>query len=355
MYKINPTAYTSVFVLPTDIADKHLRMAGKAQLKVLLWLFRNQGARYDLSVISRDTGIPADEIDDAMLYWVEAGLVLDSEKNNDAPIIKPTAETVKKEPFKSIDSAPAKTETEPEPPATPKKPVIIKPSQQDIARRMNESPEIKEMMIEIEQLIGRTLGFDALSSLLILHDYHGLAPEAIVILFAYAKTMGKQGNFAYINKIGASWGEMGITTFDLATERVAKMEKSDKLWPQFREFSGIENPKPTTKQSEYFYSWVNDFSFSLDVIEYAYEKGVEKKGSISFSYINGILRSWFEKGYKSLSDVTAAEAEFAKSVENSSKPNKKTPKAEKSTRSYSVELALKKSMELDPTKTKKGQ
>ena len=48
MYKINPNSYKSVFVLPTEIADKHLRMAGKAQLKVLLWLFRNSCREFDI-------------------------------------------------------------------------------------------------------------------------------------------------------------------------------------------------------------------------------------------------------------------------------------------------------------------
>ena len=44
MYKINPNTYASAFVIPADVADKHLRMAGKAQLKVLLWLYRNPAA-----------------------------------------------------------------------------------------------------------------------------------------------------------------------------------------------------------------------------------------------------------------------------------------------------------------------
>ena len=83
MYKVNPGSYASVFVLPTQVADKHLRMAGKAQLKVLLWLFRNPNTAFDLDVISRDTGIPKDEIDDAMLYWIDAGVVI---KDGEAPV-----------------------------------------------------------------------------------------------------------------------------------------------------------------------------------------------------------------------------------------------------------------------------
>ena len=42
-YLINAEVYASAFFLPTSVADEHLRMAGKATLKVLLWLFRHPG------------------------------------------------------------------------------------------------------------------------------------------------------------------------------------------------------------------------------------------------------------------------------------------------------------------------
>ena len=38
-YKINPAAYTGVTVLPSVIAEQHLKLAGPAQLKVILYAF----------------------------------------------------------------------------------------------------------------------------------------------------------------------------------------------------------------------------------------------------------------------------------------------------------------------------
>lgn len=350
MYKINPTSYASAFVVPADVADRHLRMAGKAQLKVLLWLYRNSAAQWDISVVSRDTGIPVDEIDDAMLYWIEAGLVLkDGESAPVAPVAPKTevfrAQTVEK------PVSPAPVDAEPQP--KPSKPVLVKPSIKDIARRMGESENVRSMYAEAQEIFGRTLGYDVQSSLLIMHDHYGLPVEVILMICNYAKTVGKQGSLAYIMKTGAEWADSGIDSFEKASEKIARLENANRLWADFRQITGVENPRPTAKQTEYLEIWVNNYGFGIDIISLAYERTVEKKGSISYGYMNGILRSWHESGHKTPDDVYNAEAEFAG---QSSKKRADTVnnKAEDEP-SYDIELAIKRSLELDPTKIRKGQ
>lgn len=360
MYKINPNSYASVFALPTDIADRHLRMAGKAQLKVLLWLYRNPAAQADISVISRDTGIPADEIDDAMLYWIDAGLVLKDGENvvvSTAPV--QSASTVireqsaaEKQPVPSAAQVSAVKETKTE------KPPLVKPSMKDIAMRISESEEVRTMFEEAQAAFGRTLGYDAQSSLLILHDHYNLPAEVVIMLCCYAKTAGKQGSVAYIMKMGASWSEMGIDSFEKAGEKIARLENSNRLWSEFKTVTGVDNPRPTAKQSEFLEIWVNDYGFGIDMITYAYEKAVEKKGSFNFSYMNGILRSWHESGLKTVADVESAGQLYAGEGLKKAKSKKTEIKdfdpSSKNT-SFNIDLILKRSRELDPTKTKKGQ
>lgn len=349
MYKVNPSSYASVFVLPTQIADKHLRMAGKAQLKVLLWLFRNPNTVFELDVISRDTGIPKDEIDDAMLYWIDAGLVM---KDGENPV-SVQSETVsasqqlrqEKATFAAAEVPVPKSEKQEK-----EKTVIVKPSIKDIARRLEESNEVASMFNEVQEVFGRTLGYDGQSNLLILHDHYGLPAEVIVMLCSYAKTVGKQGAIAYIVQMGKSWAEEGITDFDSASRKIARMENAQNVWAEFKSITGVENPRPTAKQSEFLEIWINDYSYSMDVIYHAYEKTVEKKGKISFSYMNGVLRSWHENGYKTIDEIERAAEEFANGVQKtkaSSESGKKT--------SYDIDLAMKRSLAIDPTKTKKGQ
>ena len=369
MYKVNPDSYASVFALPTEIADKHLRMAGKAQLKVLLWLYRNPAANADIAVISRDTGIPGDEIDDAMLYWIEAGLVV---KNGEKPQTEKSAETVfSKESATemlrksmAVPSVPVKSR-EDTPSAEPKKQekeraTLVKPSIQDIARRMGESEEIRSMFNEAQDVFGRTLGYDAQSSLLILHDHYALPAEVIVMLCNYARNIGKHDSLAYIVRIGISWAENGINTFETASNKISRMENADRHWSDLRRVTGLENPKPTVKQSEFLEIWINDYGFDTEMIAFAYDRAVEKKGTISFSYMNGILRKWHEKGFRTVEEIERAEKEFADEAEKNraAKTQQKAPAAGKGNYappSFDVELALKRSLALDPTKTKKGQ
>lgn len=360
MYKVNLNSYASVFALPTDVADKHLRMAGKAQLKVLLWLYRNPALQVDVNVISRDTGIPVDEIDDAMLYWIDAGLVVKDGENSvsNQPVALESATQILREKIEN-EQQPIVTK---EPIAVdvkvPKneKPPIVKPSIKDIATRIAESEEVRNMFSETQLLFGRTLGYDAQSSLLILHDHYGLPAEVIIMLCSYAKNIGKQGSVAYIVKMGVDWSENGIDSFEKASEKIARLEKSNLIWNEFRKMSGVDNPRPTSKQSEYLEKWVNDYSYGIEMIFAAYERAVEKKGSINFNYMNGILRSWYESGYKNINEVENAEKIFA--GEHEKKPKNADIKdfdpSSKNT-SFDVDLIKKRSRELDPTKTKKGQ
>jgi DNA replication protein DnaD len=75
--------------------------------------------------------------------------------------------------------------------------------------------------------------------------------------------------------------------------------------------------------------------------------------------MNGILRSWHESGFKTLSDIEKAEKEFAVGIKES-KPEKKAFAKNSSQKydkppSYDVEQAVRRSKMVDPKKTKKGQ
>lgn len=354
MYKINPSSYSSVFVIPTEIADKHLRMAGKAQLKVLLWLYRNPMAPFDLAVVSRETGIPTDEIDDAMLYWIQAGLVSkDGESSPVVPVQTAPVQTVAEHKPAAFNTPAAPVQKKEEKPQ--EEPVYIKPSVRDVARRLGESPEIAELFNEVQEVFGRTLGQDAQGNLLMLHDHYGLSPEAIVMLCSYAKTVGKQGALAYIMQMGKGWADEGILDFESASRKIARLETTHGVWDEFRVLTGIENPRPTAKQSEMLEIWTNDYGFGVDIIYYAYEKTVEKKGKISYGYMNGILRSWFESGYKTIAQIERAATEFAQGVAEKQAAKIKEQPVSGQNPSYDIELAMKRSLALDPAKTKRGK
>ena len=46
-YKVNPESLSAVFMVPSQIVDKHIKLASGQQLKVLLWILRNASEGFD--------------------------------------------------------------------------------------------------------------------------------------------------------------------------------------------------------------------------------------------------------------------------------------------------------------------
>ena len=343
-YLINTEVYASAFFLPTSVADEHLRMAGKANLKVLLWLFRNPGQPQEPAVISRQTGIPEDEIDDAMLYWVEAGILRrggEAEKAPAAPKAQ-KPETAREAFHPAVKADNADDEVRPA--------LRITPSQ--IAARLAESEDVAYLMNQAQAILGRTLGTDAQADLLEIHDFYGLDTRVILTACQYARTVGRQNNMKFIKSLTKGWSRDGVDDFEKASQRVAQLMQSDALWERLRAGTGIETPRPTEYQSECLFSWTQEMGFTLDMILLAYERTAEKKGKVDFRYMNGILQSWHRDGVKTPQDVEAAERAFAQRARGGEKP----PAKGKTTKSsYDIDKAIERAKKLDPTKTKRGQ
>ncbi|MFQ8601441.1 MAG: helicase DnaB, partial [Oscillospiraceae bacterium] len=74
-YSIHLGAWNSVFAVPSCVVDEHIRLAGAASLKVLLYLLRNAGNPIDAAQISSALALSEADIQDALNYWVEARLL----------------------------------------------------------------------------------------------------------------------------------------------------------------------------------------------------------------------------------------------------------------------------------------
>ena len=204
-YHINPASWYSVFAVPCELVDKHLKLAGAVQLKVLLWALRHNDQPINDEAIATALHIQRADVSDAMLYWQECGLLI--EQNEDEYI--PTA------PTSHLTAAPAESPAVPAA-APPKPPVklLSRPQKADnafVARRMLESDEIRFLMEEAQQILGRLINNGESATLLMLHDDYGLPVDVIIMLIQYAVGIGK-GNLRYIEKVALAWADKGIQT-----------------------------------------------------------------------------------------------------------------------------------------------
>ncbi len=339
MYNINPNAYRSVFVLPKAVADEHLRAAGKSQLKLLLCLFSHPGEDLTVTQLSGLTGVPKDEIDDDMLYWIDAGLIT-AEDSGKTHLNEQAAKSLP-----AVSAAPQ----EPQPDASAPEIKYTKPTISEIAQRTSASPEIAALFEQLQKTLGKTLGYSIQSNVLMLIDFYGLPPEVVSILFSHAKVAGRAGGISYIMQLGRRWADDGVNSFELAEAEVRKLENSDRLWGEIRAGTGIETPRPTLKQAEYLYNWSEIMGFGTDMILLAYELAAEKKGKIDFNYMNGVLKRWNEAGIRTPDDAKAERENRAKERKQAQNTNDAPPP------SYDLDSIIQAAMDFDPTKTKRGE
>lgn len=311
-YSVNTNLFKSIFAVPTDIVDKHIRLANGDQLKVLLWILRNNTENPDISEMCRSLKINPSDAEDYLQYWVLTG------------VLHSSGEAVSIVPSPVTSTAPA---SEPVKLSEPKKEIKdiepIKPTMSEIARRLEESPEIEKFLQQIQEIVG-TIGYNENSTIILLHDYYGLPCEVLYMLIDYCVSVGKK-NFNYIYTVGKDWGTREIDNVNKAAEQIAALRNANTVWKEFAAYAGITNDKPTAKQNEYIRKWNGDLKFSTDMIIAAYEEMANHTGKLSFAYMDKVLLNWYSKGFKKpddiVNDVPEQKKTASKKVGNSNNPS----------------------------------
>ena len=305
-YMVNPQAWGAVFPVPVDVVDKNIRLAGAVQLKVLLWMLRHSTNGIDIEKLHEDIGISKVDAEDALHYWIEAGIIISD--NNVSPI--------------KNQSEISHNETKKTSPVTERKKDIpyIKPNMNQIVARCTENPEIKDMFSEVQSILSKTIGHDGQSTLLMLHDSYGLPVEVILMLVEYCSSIGKD-SFVYISKVGRDWGEKEIDTIEKADEQISCLRTSNSLWNELRQLAGIQTPKPTNIQVKFLNEWKNELGFDIDMIFSAYEEMANNCSRISFPYMDKVLKNWYSDNIKSVDDLEKHKSARQKSASASKSSN----------------------------------
>lgn len=308
-YIFNSAVLGSMFAVPAQVVDNYIKLASASQLKTLLWICRHISEPIDAAKISQEIGYSVGDVEDALTVIAGWGVLIGTDVT-----VTPSSEKPK------ITEQPKRLEEI----------AASKPSSEQIMTRCKEDPEILAMFSDIEKMLGKTLGYDSRSTLLMMHDHYGLPIEVIYMLVDYCKSVGKSG-FSYISKVGKTWGEREIDTIEKADEQIKILNSCNKLWKEFAEMAGIQNPRPSSSQSAYLRTWSVELKFNVEMIYLAYEEMLNHSSKISFPYMNKILMNWHSKGIKTPDDIEKEKEEYRR---------KKSPVA-KTTASYDINEFIK--------------
>ncbi len=323
-YGINLGAWNAVFAVPSAVVDKHLKLAGSAQLKALLWLLRHAGEKADVDDVASAIGLSRLDTMDALQYWVEAGLLSPMEDGY-APAASPSSDSTSissvEEPNSLSQPVPDSAEEKAESSASPSisqarvghvPAPSPKPDSREVLRRATECEDIAFLLQETQIRFGRPLSPAEISTLVWLHDYNGLPTGVILMIIEFAQSREKC-NMRYIEKMAVNWADEEIDTLEKAERKLAQIHTAQCNWNKICTAFGISSRSPSAREDTYTQRWMQEWSFSIDIIRMAYEQCVNYIGKLDFSYINKVLERWHKANVKTPKDAVA--------VLNKGKPN----------------------------------
>ncbi len=333
-YYLNLGVWGSVFAVPSVVADEHLKIANGNQLKVLLYLLKNNNKDLTDGIIGEALNMHLDDVRDNIAFWVERKVISVNEDGitpaNPEPI---TGESIS---FTAVEPT--------EEPKRSKRPVsrAVRPEPGYVIKRLGSDPQLATLMDEAQRIFGRMLSNAEAGTLVMLMDTDGLPADVIIMLLQYCADNNK-GTMRFVEKIGIEWGSEGINTVSLAEEKIRTVTETYSYFNKVATTFGMKNAgSPTKKQLSFANQWVGTWSFSDDMLRLAYERCVDTKGELNMDYINGILKKWYMAGWKNPDDVEADVPNTSK--KSADKPKKKGKNALEVDASYDIDEYEKKSI-----------
>ncbi len=219
------------------------------------------------------------------------------------------------EQLKSQGLAPESPPAPPTPPAQEEPPPDY--STEDITQALADTASVFPALVEeVERRLGKRLSAADLRNLYTLYDHLALPAEVILMLVGWCieETARKYGPgrrpfLSQIRKEGFVWARLGIDTMERAEERIANLTRLRSREAEVLRLLDI-SPRPLVqREKDYIAAW-DGMGFEDEAIRMAYERTVLKKQSMDWSYMNGILRRWHEKGLHTTAAVRAGDRDF---------------------------------------------
>lgn len=330
-YIIQLGSWQSVFAVPADIVDKHMRLAGSAQLKTILYILRHSGKPFDAALLSRELGLDESDAQDALDYWVNCGLL---EKNGTALAPKSYVNTetpqVGAKPIEpaapvckpAAPIAEAASETKKSNP-TPKRREHIRYSYDECVGMIAEDDELPQMLRVLEGIMNKQLNHSEISVFVTLAKWYGMETSCVCMLAEYCRSIGK-GTIGYIETTGEEWVKEDILTVERADEKISKCRAVNSAWGHIRSLLDIPMRAPTNAEKQCSFLWIEEMAVDDSLIKLAYDRCVDRKGKMSFPYMRGIIEKWHKNGILNAEQAIASESEYEASTKKEKHTKKET-------------------------------
>ncbi|MFA9379625.1 MAG: DnaD domain protein [Acetanaerobacterium sp.] len=304
-FSVNYGILQGVFAVPNCVVDQHIKLAGAAQLKVLLFLLRHSGEHSDCDEMATRLGYSSADIKDAVNYWAEVGVLVLAVDGGQTPAVREQPAPVKE----NVAAAAAQA-TVPDAPQTPvfssgnikKITTSYRFTQKEAFLRIQESEELRFVIEQCKLLMGRELQGSDVAALVSMHDWVGLPPDVILMAVEYCASRGRT-DMRSIERQCTMWTDIGIRTHEQAEDYIKRQAVRHSRETLVQGAFGISGRNLSTKEHEAMARWFDEYGYDIAMIRAAYEKTVDNTGKLSFAYLDKILSNWYSKGIKTVEEA----------------------------------------------------
>lgn len=255
-----------------DLEDDWLRVA----------LFIVATKNTDCSFIARELRLKGpDKAKEALLFWKGAGLLCEDE----------TPEALDDKPVTFVREAKLTT--------------------REIAIAAQNNVGIMHLAQESQRIFGKVLNETDSNEILSLHLVYELPIDMILMGISHFKELGKLSG-KYIARAMLNWQQQGIVDSDLLEKHLIALETRAKYEKDVAVLFENENAKFTKQESALITEWFEGFGYDCSMIAEAISYAGDKN---TVKYVNGILRTWYSKGYKNAKDVQINSTNTMKNIQ----------------------------------------
>ena len=194
----------------------------------------------------------------------------------------------------------------------------------EINKKCDENPTLRETIDMCQSILGKTFTKTEISCIVYLSDHLRFDDEYIMMLCQHCKSKDKT-SLRYVEKLGVELYGRGITSVKELDIYIKNETKKQETEYKIRKLFGIGERALAPKEREFLVRWLEEWKFSYEIIEKAYNIMVVAIERPTFAYENGILDKWREAGCKTIEDVEGLIASQQKKAPQ--KPSRKAAEA----------------------------
>ncbi|MDO5716238.1 MAG: DnaD domain protein [Tissierellia bacterium] len=170
--------------------------------------------------------------------------------------------------------------------------------------QLNQNPELRQMFSEADSIVRRTLVPEEKKRFLRWMEEYHVDCEMILHALSYTYDIKQVKHLDYVEGILRRWYDKGYTALDQVLE---EEPLSDQMGIQeiVKRSLNLKERDMTPIAKEMIESWTEEMGFGEDIISLACAQTINIREP-NISYVNAVLKNWYEEGVRSLEDAKKA-------------------------------------------------